>query len=216
MRRRPPLKVGAEYNDWTVVEQVSLDCAVCRCKCGVEQEVIINHMLAGRSKRCRTCGNKRPSRKWRPPNFNETGSKYPTKLKTAVTDAISRCTNEDNRCYDNWGARGISVYPPWLEDPRLFIEYLMTLQGWEAPELVLDRINNDGGYVPGNLRWATYTESAQNQRHSSPTIMTAERVAEVIELRRQDSKRWTYRALGDRYGTTPSTVYIAVKNRGGQ
>lgn len=165
MRRRPPLEVGAEYNDWTVVIQISLDRAVCMCKCGLVCEVIVKHMLAGRSKRCRTCGNSRPSYKWRPPHFDETEKKYPEKLKTAVTDAIARCTDKDHKCYHNWGGRGIDVYQPWLEDPRLFIEYLMTLQGWDNLELILDRIDNDGGYEPGNLRWTTYAVSCNNQRH---------------------------------------------------
>lgn len=101
MRRRPPLTVGAGYNDWIVVRQINLDRAVCKCKCGSECEVIIKHMLAGRSKRCRTCGNERPSYKWRPLNFDENENKYPAKLKTAVSDAIRRCTDENSRCYGN-------------------------------------------------------------------------------------------------------------------
>jgi hypothetical protein len=110
------------------------------------------------------CGNKRPSYKWRPTDFDECERKYPTKLKTAVTDAIRRCTDKDDRCYNNWGGRGIKVYQKWLDDPRLFIDYLMALDGWDNPELVLDRINNDGDYEPGNLRWTTYLVSGRNQR----------------------------------------------------
>lgn len=211
MRRRPPLEIGKKYNDWTVVRQLSLNRVVCKCECGDEQEISIQHMLAGKSKRCRTCANKRPSYRWRSSQFDETQAKYPAKLKTAVTDAIKRCTDTTDTAYNNWGGRGISVYQGWLDDPRLFVEYLMTLDGWDNPDLILDRIDNDGNYTPGNLRWATNLESAHNQRHSQPTIMTAERVAEAIELRRLDSKQWTYRALGERYGATPSAVYIAIR-----
>ena len=164
MRRRPPLVIGAKYNDWTVIGQIDLKVAVCKCNCGTECDVVISHMLSGRSKRCRTCGNKRPSYKWRPIDFDSSGEKYPTKLKTAVTDAIRRCIDVDDRCYHNWGGRGIKVHQQWLDNPKLFIDYLMTLVGWDNPELILDRINNDGNYEPGNLRWATYLESGRNQR----------------------------------------------------
>ncbi len=164
MRRRSPLVIGAKYNDWTVVEQVSLERVVCECKCGGQYEVIIKHILAGRSQRCRTCGNSRPSYKWRPSEFDTYEVKYPTKLKAAVCDAIRRCTDEECECYRNWGGRGIKVHSTWMEDPRLFIEYLMTLPGHDDPELVIDRINNDGDYEPGNLRWTTYLESGRNQR----------------------------------------------------
>lgn len=165
MRRRPPLVVGVKYNDWTIVEQTSLDQVICDCKCGGRYEVVIKHLLSGRSKRCRTCGNSRPSYKWRPLNFDDIGSKYPIKLKTAVTDAIRRCTDKDNICYPNWGGRGIKVCDEWLNNPKLFVDYLMTLVGWDNPELILDRIDNDGDYTPGNLRWTTYLESGNNQRH---------------------------------------------------
>ena len=203
MRRRPPLVVGAEYNDWTVVEQLNLEHVICKCKCGTNHRVVIDHLLAGRSKRCRTCGNARPSYKWRP----QLEDKYPAKLKRAVTDAINRCADKEDK---NYGGRGIKVDQTWLDDPKLFVEYLMTLDGWENPELILDRINNDGNYESGNLRWATYTESANNQRHASPTIMTNDRVVEAIELRKQNPKQWTYRALGERYGASPAAVYLAV------
>jgi hypothetical protein len=32
------------------------------------------------------------------------------------------------------------------------------------PALTLDRINNDGDYEPGNVRWATRAEQLANQK----------------------------------------------------
>lgn len=206
MRRRPPLVIGATYSEWTVVEQLSLDHAICKCSCGSEHRVSIKHLLAKRSERCRTCGNKRPSYKWR----SDTSGRYPPKVKRAVTDAIRRCTNEDDVSYIYYGSRGIRVCSAWLDDPRLFADYLLSLDGWDDPNLVLDRIDNDGNYELGNLRWTTYLESNRNKRSSGPRVLTEEQVLEAKKLRKEDPRYWTYCKLGLRYDVCTATMCLAV------
>jgi hypothetical protein len=85
-------------------------------------------------------------------------------VRQAVNDAIRRCTSESYRQYKDYGGRGVQVYLPWLEDRRQFAVYLMSLPGWDDPSLWLDRIDNDGHYEPGNLRWTTPSENLYNKR----------------------------------------------------
>lgn len=85
-------------------------------------------------------------------------------MRLAVNDAISRCTNKAHHAYKNYGGRGLSVYPPWIENKEEFIKYLLTLPGHDNPSLWLDREDNENGYEPGNLGFVTPSESRMNQR----------------------------------------------------
>lgn len=72
-----------------------------------------------------------------------------------------RCNNPKAKSYKNYGGRGIKCF--WtLEQIPEMITYLETL-GEKPDGYSLDRINNDGNYEPGNLRWASRKEQAQNR-----------------------------------------------------
>ncbi len=75
-----------------------------------------------------------------------------------------RCYNPNNSRYYAYGARGICVYEPWLHNFYAFYNYVSKLPGYGDTELSLDRIDNDRGYEPGNLRWAQVIEQSNNKR----------------------------------------------------
>ena len=77
---------------------------------------------------------------------------------------VHRCTNPKMRNYCHYGGRGIRVHEPWLSDPTQFIGWIEKNLGPRPAGMSLDRINNDGNYVPGNLRWADAKTQANNQR----------------------------------------------------
>ena len=180
-------KIESQHGEWTVLEV--LDKAngptkiSCRCSCGRLGTPTLDSLLRGTSVRCKSCGSKTPAVIAARKRSVAAGSvvaariartkykcvprKYRAKLSRCVRDAIRRCYNPEDRAYPRYGGRGISVFPAWRIDLVRFVRYLMTLPRWDNLDLQIDRIDNDGNYEPGNLRWVTPIENCQNRRRNS-------------------------------------------------
>jgi hypothetical protein len=89
----------------------------------------------------------------------------------AYYDAIQRCTNSKHKRYADWGGRGISVKFKSFED---FYNHI----GPSKPDETLDRIDNNGNYEYGNVRWCSRTIQQHNKRTSkhNQTGLTGVRV----------------------------------------
>ena len=87
---------------------------------------------------------------------------------------MSRCTNQAHPRWADWGGRGITVCESW----RDFASFLADM-GERPAGTTLDRIDNDGDYVPTNCRWATAVEQNRNKRS---TKLTRAKVLEIRDL----------------------------------
>ena len=176
-QNKPPyLPAGMVAGRLTVLEDVRLsdDWALCRCECGGEittKAVQVKHGLT------RSCGCLRVE-------VQTTHGFTSHPLSQTWRGMIQRCTNPNAQSYHNYGGRDIpiTVCERWM-DPWLFAEDIYREIG-PRPEgkyengralYELDRIDNDRGYCPGNVRWADKKTQRANQRTVATLAVKAAR-----------------------------------------
>lgn len=81
----------------------------------------------------------------------------------AWADMKQRCYNEKTKYYHLYGGRGIIVFREWVDS---FEAFFSSVGKKPSRYYQLDRIDNNGNYEPGNVRWATPSENTRNRAMS--------------------------------------------------
>jgi len=104
-----------------------------------------------------------------------------------------RCSNPNNVAYHRYGGRGIKVCDEWVND---FAAFRAAVGTCPAKGMTLDRIDNDEDYAPGNMRWATRKEQANN-RYTNVRITYNGMTKTLAEW--AEHFGWAYSVLGNRW-----------------
>src|SRR5262245_19695445 len=123
----------------------------CKCDCGVTKEV-----SSGNLQHARSCGCGRLEA-IRTHGMSKSG------VYSTWKAMLKRCLQPTHRSYRNYGGRGITIWPEWQDN---FESFFRDMGPRPSKDHFIDRIDVDGNYVPGNVRWITRHDSNRNKRET--------------------------------------------------
>jgi|ERR1039458_2132838 hypothetical protein len=128
---------------------------LCLCDCGNEHEAVGSHLKTGNIKSCGCLAVGEPRKL---ASIRHGWSNTPE--YDSYHAAKKRCNPKNAEKYPDYAGRGIKFYF------KSFEEFIAEIGPRPEPKFdySLERIENDGNYEPGNVKWATKLQQARNRR----------------------------------------------------
>jgi hypothetical protein len=165
------------YNNY-MTEDLDNQCIIATCKKDIANKT--NALCWAHYMRKRRHGSPLAGRKSRELIIGGNGRNHP--LYKTWDMMIQRCTNVNHPSYKRYGGRGIRVCDEWRQSFNAFALYMGPKP---SPSHTIDRIDHDGDYRPGNVRWSTRSTQAFNKGVSRMNTSGVRGVGY-----RKDTKKW--------------------------
>lgn len=149
--------VGKTFGKLTVLEWAGHSKWACVCECGRTTTVLTANLKRGNTASCGCVRNIKSSKR------NTVHGLYGTLAYKSWAAIRRRCREVNYPSYARYGARGIDMHQPWYESVEQFVQ---DVGQPPSSNHSLDRIDNAEGYFPGNVRWATPQEQANNKANN--------------------------------------------------
>lgn len=178
------------FGKWTILKTKIINQrkrCFCVCMCGTSKWVRLDVLKNGNSKQCRTCADT---------SLRTHGETHKTPEWKVWVEMRNRCYNPKFKYFADYGGRGISVAAEWV-GPLGYQRFLTHVGRRPSNRHSLDRIDNNGNYAPGNVRWATKKEQARNRR--SNVLMTLDGTTKSMAAWSEELEM-PYAALNQRFG----------------
>lgn len=209
--RRIDSMIGSRFGMLTVTKYGGVKdgkrMVVALCQCGNTTSVWVRNVTSGHTQ---SCGCHRKKRLLESVSTRDNASKRP--LWSIYKGIVQRCTNKKSKAYPRYGGRGIKICDEWLNDYFAFERHVGDRP---SPIYSIDRIDNNGDYEPGNVRWATQKEQVHNSSIVATKYMfngSMCRIREIAKelgisewLLRWRIKHWGYSKATSVYGKVYKT-----------
>lgn len=173
---------------------------LCQCDCGLKVKVAGRFLREGEKKSC-GCLNRERANSYRE---RIARPEYRIWFKMKY-----RCSSKADPAYRDYGGRGISVCARWLKS---FENFFADIGPRPTVGHSLGRIDNDGNYEPGNVRWETRHQQSRNKRSTVWADWSGKKWV-LTDLARHigiDPRRLNFR--NKRYGSTNEAVARSTGN----
>lgn len=168
--------IGLKYGNLTIIEfcgkqKNRKNVYLCRCDCGREKKVRIDHLRSGAISSCGRCDKKSKSI-----------------LYNVWNGMIDRCYKKETISYKNYGARGINICDDWKNDFFIFEKW--ALENGYKKGLSIERIDVNGNYCPKNCKFIPRFQQNRNKRNNRHFIVDGKDMI-LIEICEKYNINWS-------------------------